>query len=103
MRIARILETETERTIECCLADKCEDSEEHKTAYHRSWTWGAEVVIDEKTGEQKIEFPMSLEAMAREALLLAREEKRRMERSSGKELSKTKLSSLNKKLLAELT
>ena len=58
-------------------------------------------VIRERLAAKPV-FPMSKEDMAKEALLLAREEKRKMERQKVKELSETEVAELNKKLLAKL-
>jgi len=100
MKIVRIVEDENTRTIEICLSDECSDDERHKQEFHRSYTWSTAPIKVVRPDGKEEEFVMSLEAMAWEALLLAREEERRMEQQQIRELPGEEIERLNK-LIAE--
>ena len=65
-KIVGITTQGTDKTFEVCLADKCEDSDEHKKLSHREYTFG--------------KSKMTEQAMIDEVKLSAREEIRKLDK-----------------------
>ena len=90
MRIVKITEVGEFRTIEICLADECSNDGYHKQMYHRSYTFDTSSIT------------MPLERCCREALLLAREELKRINPPKPKEIPKEEVERSEKLVMEQI-